>query len=268
MEITNLVVGPVGNVPLDYIYDFDNPEHHEEYRADYSSGISSLMTNICEAVDNYPDKVTVDISDLSIVDHPEEDEYAVVIPKIVIFPELAAITMFYHKSIGKSLYDTVLKFTEKETPDLTVTDFDVLTTCVCLNDSKISNFGISTEHGTYQIDCIQVDDIVFYATESNGRKGRFSMRIIYIPDERNQDGEYESIATLISAMPIETTRDMFKNMNDLKSVLSPNALSYVMMSKGPKVKTSHNCFDVNYFRSTAKHCLDFLVMGTEGNSIN
>lgn len=39
MEITNLVVGPVGNVPLDYIYDFNDPKHHEEIRADYANGI-------------------------------------------------------------------------------------------------------------------------------------------------------------------------------------------------------------------------------------
>ena len=50
MEITNLVVGPIGNVPLDYLYDFNDPKHREEIRAEYANGISSLLVSICEEV--------------------------------------------------------------------------------------------------------------------------------------------------------------------------------------------------------------------------
>lgn len=268
MEITNLVVGPVGNVPLDYIYDFNDPKHREEIRADYANGISSLLVSICEEVSNYPDKVIVDISDLSVVNNPEEDEYATVIPKVEIFPDLAAITMFFHKSINEKIYDTVLEHVNKESPGSKITDFDVLTTCVCLNDSKISNFGITTQYGTYQIDCVQVDDVVFQMTDGNGRKGKFSMRIVGIPDNKKPNGEYDNIATIMTAMSTETTREMFKTMSNFKLTLSLDALSYVMMTSGPRPNLSHNCLDVIYFRSVAKQCIDQLVLEAKGNSIN
>lgn len=268
MEITNLIVGPVGKVPLDHIYDFNNPKHREEIRASYANGITSLMIKICEEVENYPDKVIVDISDLSVVDNPEEDEYATVIPKIEIFPDLAAITMFFHKSINEEVYNTVLGHINKESPGSKITDFDVLTTCVCLNDSMISNFGVTTKYGTYQIDCVHVDDVVFHMTDANGRKGKFSMRIVSIPDKRKPNGEYEKIATIMTAMSKETTREMFKTMSNFKLSLTLDALSYVMMSKGPKPNLSHNCLDVIYFRSVAKQCMDTLVLKSKGNNIN
>ncbi len=268
MEITNLIVGPVGNVPMDYVYDFNNPEHHSEFRDSYTLGISSLMVNICDAVDKDPGKVIIDISDLSVVDNPEEDEYSVVIPKIAIHQDLAAITMFYHKNINKEIYDVLLKIMARDVPNARITDFDILSTYVCLSDSKSCNFGIITEFGTYQVDCAQVDDVIFYVVDEDGRKGKFCLRIIGIPDKRNQNGEYEYVATLISAMPKEIVSEIAKSISNLKTSLSPNALSYVMMSKGPKDKFSNNCFDVNYFRAIAKQCLDFLVLSTEGNNIN
>ena len=271
-DVVPLIVGPVGKVPTKYILDYSKDDQTQEEREEYINLLAQLGINVCAKALDYGDPyIVATLPGLEAVDmeNGEVDPYEYVKPKLVTINQKVAFTVFYHKSLPKSTVDDLTDNLFQNNKNYSIKDFDVVTTMVCFDDSIMTEFAYHTEIAKFPIGCFHFDDVVLYLKDNENPKEKrvMCLRILYLPDQKSKDGEFDSTASFIVMLSDETKKYLQEELGHLKLDLSPEALSYVNTTKGAVTKPYPNCFDVVQFHKLAKVSLNALTQAVNNNIV-
>lgn len=271
-EIVPLIVGPVGKVPVKYILDYSKEGQTQEEREEYINLLAQLGINICAKALDYNDPfIASTLPELEALDtNPDVvDPYEYVKPKLITINQKVAFTVYYHKNLPKSIVDDLSKQLFQGKENLRIKDFDVVTAMVCFDDSIMTEFEYRTEVAKLPIGCFHFDDVVLYLSDSENPKEKPTLctRILYLPDQTGESGEYDSTASFVIALNKDVKEAIKEELGHLKLDLSPEALSYVNTTKGTITKPSANCFDVIQFHKLAKVSLNALSQAVNKNIV-
>ena len=271
-EIVPLIVGPVDKVPVKYILDYSKEGQTQEEREEYINLLAQLGINICAKALDYNDPfIASTLPELEALDtNPDVvDPYEYVKPKLITINQKVAFTVYYHKNLPKSIVDDLSKQLFQNKENLRIKDFDVVTTMVCFDDSIMTEFEYRTEVAKLPIGCFHFDDVVLYLSDSENPKDKptLCIRILYLPDQTGESGEYDSTASFVIALSKDVKEAIKEELGHLKLDLSPEALSYVNTTKGTITKPSANCFDVIQFHKLAKVSLNALSQAVNKNIV-
>ena len=271
-EIVPLIVGPVGKVPVKYILDYSKEGQTQEEREEYINLLAQLGINICAKALDYNDPfIASTLPELEALDtNPDVvDPYEYVKPKLITINQKVAFTVYYHKNLPKSIVDDLSHQLFQGKDNLRIKDFDVVTTMVCFDDSIMTEFEYRTEVAKLPIGCFHFDDVVLYLSDSENPKDKptLCIRILYLPDQTGESGEYDSTASFVIALNKDVKEAIKEELGHLKLDLSPEALSYVNTTKGTVTKPSANCFDVIQFHKLAKVSLNALSQAVNKNIV-
>lgn len=271
-EVVPLIIGPVGKVPVKYILDYRNNDQTQEEREEYINLLAQLGINVCAKALDYGDPyIVATLPELEAVDmeNGEIDPYEYVKPKLVTINQKVAFTVFYHKSLPKSTVGDLTDNLFQNNKNYSIKDFDVVTTMVCFDDSVMTEFAYHTEVAELLIACFHFDDVVLHLRDNENPKEKrvMCLRILYLPDQKSKDGEFDSTASFIVMLSDETKKYLQEELARLKLDLSPEALSYVNTTKGAVTKPYPNCFDVVQFHKLAKVSLNALGQAVNKNIV-
>lgn len=271
-EVVPLIIGPVGKVPVKYILDYRNNDQTQEEREEYINLLAQLGINVCAKALDYGDPyIVATLPELEAVDmeNGEIDPYEYVKPKLVTINQKVAFTVFYHKSLPKSTVGDLTDNLFQNNKNYSIKDFDVVTTMVCFDDSVMTEFAYHTEVAELPIACFHFDDVVLHLRDNENPKEKrvMCLRILYLPDQKSKDGEFDSTASFIVMLSDETKKYLQEELARLKLDLSPEALSYVNTTKGAVTKPYPNCFDVVQFHKLAKVSLNALGQAVNKNIV-
>lgn len=271
-DIVPLIVGPVGKVPVKYILDYTKEGQTQEEREEYINLLAQLGINVCAKAMEYSDAFIVStLPELEAIDTETEevDPYEYVKPKLVTVNQKVAFTVFYHKNLPKSTVGDLTANLFQNNKNYSIKDFDVVTTMVCFDDSVMTEFAYHTEVVELPISCFHFDDVILYLRDNENPKEKrvLCLRILYLPDQKSKDGEFDSTASFIVMLTDETKKYLQEELARLKLDLSPEALSYVNMTKGAVTKPYPNCFDVVQFHKLAKVSLNALSQAVNKNIV-
>ena len=101
--------------------------------------------------------------------------------------------------------------------------------------------------------------------ENPKSKQTLCIRILYIPDQRGKSNEFDSTASFVVSPNEDDKKQILEALARLKLELSPEALSYVNITKGAITKPAANCFDVIQFYKLAKVSLNALSQAVCNN---
>lgn len=271
-EVVPLIIGPVGKVPVKYILDYRNNDQTQEEREEYINLLAQLGINVCAKALDYGDPyIVATLPELEAVDmeNGEIDPYEYVKPKLVTINQKVAFTVFYHKSLPKSTVGDLTDNLFQNNKNYSIKDFDVVTTMVCFDDPVMTEFAYHTEVAELPIACFHFDDVVLHLRDNENPKEKrvMCLRILYLPDQKSKDGEFDSTASFIVMLSDETKKYLQEELARLKLDLSPEALSYVNTTKGAVTKPYPNCFDVVQFHKLAKVSLNALGQAVNKNIV-
>lgn len=271
-EVSSLLVGPVGKVPVKYILDYSKDGQTQEEREEYVNLLANLGTGICNNALGYGlPCVASTIPELDVydVESDKDDPYEYVKPVLITVDQKVAFTVFYHKNLPESIVNDLTSNLLKNNKNYSIKDFDVLTTMVCLDDSVMTEFAYHTEVAKLSIGCFHIDDVVLYLKDNENPKSKHTLciRILYIPDQTGKSNEFDSTASFVVSPDDDDKKQILEALARLKLELSPEALSYVNITKGTVDKPKANCFDVIQFYKLAKASLNALSQAVNKNIV-